>query len=652
MRWGIVAHFLLALLAWFLPGPLYAFSECFQSANYSYGYDLIGNSPTAHRFWPAPDASSFLVRSYKIDGVAGGGTRVTSRLHLTNPHNFGQGSGTMIYEFTHDWPGNTRYDQDHAEITPDASAAIYSSPIGSWEVAPFSSTVLYERHLFQFSSGGGSATIHPLSLERGEVLPTWGVDSRTIFYIDATDESNPQICRRPDFGSGPESCILSLGPALAHAFPGGNAPTPLAPVFKHLSVSPAHTQFADGETFLVRIRYGANWSSENTYVIHRQSDSTDGGVTIPIRPSNIPGSPSYIKYIKDNIHWSPDGSRLAMVLSGGGLGIIGTPVSPGIDQPFQLLFPHPANYPAMMSVCDAFSWDRTGASIAASCTVLHEPIPDCHSPICSYSLEAEPVYLIPIDNPSARRLLNHASIASASSGFGFDGRYVYFFKDWGHLQTDLSTGACFETRRGSAQCDPASAWDWLVGQRVGGITSDDADADCDGILDRDDNCPRVPNLDQTDEDHDGSGDVCDSTEGGIPSGGDGILDSDGDGFLDPDDNCPALFNIDQADRNNNGQGDLCDRIPTIRVLRDGQELSRGADGTYVDTILIAKAKRPYRLTVEAVDEDGNLVQLTESDIFGQNKRLAQMYGISFNVSPVVTGLSGLFSFCLPIHRRN
>jgi hypothetical protein len=52
------------------------------------------------------------------------------------------------------------------------------------------------------------------------------------------------------------------------------------------------------------------------------------------------------------------------------------------------------------------------------------------------------------------------------------------------------------------------------------------DADGDGVLDANDNCPAVSNADQTDLDGDGQGDVCDP-------------DDDGDGFDDSEDPCPT-----------------------------------------------------------------------------------------------------------------
>ena len=74
---------------------------------------------------------------------------------------------------------------------------------------------------------------------------------------------------------------------------------------------------------------------------------------------------------------------------------------------------------------------------------------------------------------------------------------------------------------------------------------DDPDGDGDGVLDVSDNCPAVPNPDQTDYDQDGVGDVCD-------------LDDDNDGVDDGWDNCPFTPNPDQTDTDGDGQGDACD----------------------------------------------------------------------------------------------
>jgi hypothetical protein len=78
------------------------------------------------------------------------------------------------------------------------------------------------------------------------------------------------------------------------------------------------------------------------------------------------------------------------------------------------------------------------------------------------------------------------------------------------------------------------------------------DSDGDGVFDGEDNCPSVPNPDQTDTDGDGKGDACD-------------YDDDNDGVLDADDNCPTTYNPDQADRNGDGIGDACTPVGGIVV---------------------------------------------------------------------------------------
>ena len=78
-----------------------------------------------------------------------------------------------------------------------------------------------------------------------------------------------------------------------------------------------------------------------------------------------------------------------------------------------------------------------------------------------------------------------------------------------------------------------------------------ADADSDGVADSSDNCPSVPNAEQTDSDQDGTGDACDTTP--FPPS-----DRDNDGIADEDDNCPFTYNSDQLDTDGDGAGDACD----------------------------------------------------------------------------------------------
>ncbi|RME42376.1 MAG: hypothetical protein D6795_21035, partial [Deltaproteobacteria bacterium] len=87
------------------------------------------------------------------------------------------------------------------------------------------------------------------------------------------------------------------------------------------------------------------------------------------------------------------------------------------------------------------------------------------------------------------------------------------------------------------------------------------DPDGDGVCQSADNCPGVPNADQSDADGDGIGDPCDG-------------DRDGDGVANEEDNCPDEANADQADADGDGRGDACDPgemilVPAGRFLRGG-----------------------------------------------------------------------------------
>lgn len=73
----------------------------------------------------------------------------------------------------------------------------------------------------------------------------------------------------------------------------------------------------------------------------------------------------------------------------------------------------------------------------------------------------------------------------------------------------------------------------------------DTDKDGDGVADVEDNCPDIPNPDQTNSDTDKLGDACDDND-------------DNDLFYDEDDNCPLVKNNDQVDTDGDGKGDVCD----------------------------------------------------------------------------------------------
>lgn len=112
-----------------------------------------------------------------------------------------------------------------------------------------------------------------------------------------------------------------------------------------------------------------------------------------------------------------------------------------------------------------------------------------------------------------------------------------------------------------------SVFDIRTTGSVDASTVVDTDLDEDGVVDRLDNCPIIPN-DQTDRDTDGLGDVCDACPSGeIPS----PADEDEDGIVDGCDNCPGIENRSQLDGDGDGIGDACDLLatPQHRALFDG-----------------------------------------------------------------------------------
>jgi hypothetical protein len=112
------------------------------------------------------------------------------------------------------------------------------------------------------------------------------------------------------------------------------------------------------------------------------------------------------------------------------------------------------------------------------------------------------------------------------------------------------------------------------------------DEDDDGVDDREDNCPDIPNAFQGDQDLDGVGDACD--------------------------NCPQISNPDQADDNNNHIGNACETPEAGKVGLNETSPSTGLhirdldvyhDGTARGIIMTSPSGDCFRLLV---NDEGNL----------------------------------------------
>ncbi|MDI1476536.1 kelch repeat-containing protein [Polyangium sp. y55x31] len=123
-------------------------------------------------------------------------------------------------------------------------------------------------------------------------------------------------------------------------------------------------------------------------------------------------------------------------------------------------------------------------------------------------------------------------------------------------------GACIEKCAADQDCAAGALC-------VEGVSKCSNDADGDGKPNVEDNCPKVPNLDQTNSDVDPLGDSCDPDDDD-----DGIPDFDPAG--NPLDLCPTIPNGGQnGDGDGDGAGDGCDCKTNASTLGDGTPCDDG-----------------------------------------------------------------------------
>jgi hypothetical protein len=128
--------------------------------------------------------------------------------------------------------------------------------------------------------------------------------------------------------------------------------------------------------------------------------------------------------------------------------------------------------------------------------------------------------------------------------------------------------------------------------------ADQTDADSDGLGDACDNCPDDPNADQADTDANGVGDACNDSE-----------DVDGDEFADDLDNCPGVANPDQTDTDGDGAGDACDPDDDDDGVLDEQDncrITSNPDQSDVDGDTVGDACDNCAFVVNADQSDQDL----------------------------------------------
>jgi len=142
-------------------------------------------------------------------------------------------------------------------------------------------------------------------------------------------------------------------------------------------------------------------------------------------------------------------------------------------------------------------------------------------------------------------------------------------------------------------------WAFLVPAADQLLIDEEADADGDSILNKDDNCPFSFNFNQYDLDNDGIGDKCDE-------------DIDGDGVLNVVDNCMIDSNPFQEDINGDGIGDQCQDLTAIQPAKitEGFMLYENYPNPFSDfTSIKFKVPERSRVVVKIYNSSGSVIAI-------------------------------------------